>query len=175
MGLITLLIFLVSCTDNIAGEAFKFKAKAIPICVDSDGLNATVAGSVTALGVVYNDACLGDLEVFEVYCDNGRQRNTALPCQYNQYCSNGACTSICTDTDGGNNLAVSGGVFIRGIRQGVDSCSRKRSGIVEEVSTCANRNSVECKVLELDCNQNGTRKINHLENCPNGCANGVCY
>jgi len=88
IGLLTVFIFLVSCTDNIAGEAFKFKAPQ-PKCVKEICDNK----DNDCNGIVDNDVkncCKGVSTTLDTTANCGSCGNV---CKAGQNCLNGVCAA----------------------------------------------------------------------------------
>jgi len=107
IGLLTMFIFLVSCTDNIAGEAFKFKALQ-PKCVKEmcDNKDNDCDGIVDD-GV--KNCCRGVSTPLDTAANCGSCGNV---CKSGQSCLNGACvaptTFSCTGTVPANSTLCTG-------------------------------------------------------------------
>ncbi len=132
-------------------------------CTESgDGMNFSVAGSVTFNGNTYNDVCTDYALVKEYYCQDNSVQNIIHQCDPGERCENGACTQeqrTCTDSDGGDDIFLKGTVIISTPLESSSSTDR-----------CEDTGSVR----EFDCA--GGFLYEHVEECPDlyECHDGAC-
>lgn len=134
-------------------------------CIDSDGgINYAIKGDVTTYlngGVqVSIDFCENSDTLNESYCEGNISNTLTRDCgMENKVCLNGACVSeiVCVDSDGGNNLYVSGNCSDnRGFKMS-DGCIGGKEGWMKEAYCTSNS---KCTIDEYYC--------------PEGCLNGAC-
>lgn len=124
------------------------------------------------------DSCQASVDVscatMEMSCptaENGMTEATQTLCPKGDYCNAGVCIkAVCTDSDGGNEIYVSGFAEDNLGHKTYDECNTG-TGYANE---CSGPN---CGVDEAMCNQGvaisyspGGKGVS----CPNGCSNGAC-
>lgn len=161
-------VFLALFIYGCGGGSYSYTPP-VATCSDTDGGNVIdVAGvvTVTTNGVTttYTDTCAAADRIGEYYCTSGNISGYSGQYCPSGRCVNGACTAVappqtCSDSDGGNNINLSGTVTIT-----------NSSGSFTFTDNCASSSIVN----EQYCSGNNVATAQGY--CPNGqvCSNGVC-
>ena len=140
-------------------------------CTETDGgLDSSVKGKTAGVGASINDLygyfyvtedqCLGNENVWELYCENNRVTATSTRCAGG--CMNGACVPgnfTCTEGDAGRDLEHVATTTRTNGNNTWSEAYRDR---------CYNSNNL----FEFYCQ--GTGITSSTIACPNGCLNGAC-
>ncbi len=91
-------------------------------CIDTDGEDIYLYGTVWVGDTAYSDACVIDNDhVRENYCSAGAAAWSTYSCPDGYVCSGGACVEGCEETDSGDDPAVAG-TTMKGTKSYVDTC-----------------------------------------------------
>lgn len=160
---VSLLLFIYGC---VGGGSYV--PPPVPTCSDTDGgIRYDVAGvatvSLNGINTTYSDTCISGSTVGEYYCAYGASYFTTYACPSGR-CVNGACTAVappqtCSDTDGGNNINLSGTVTIT-----------NSSGSFTFTDSCASSSIVN----ERYCSGNNVVTAQGFCLAGQVCSNGVC-
>ncbi|MFH2100800.1 MAG: Kazal-type serine protease inhibitor [Candidatus Micrarchaeota archaeon] len=131
-------------------------------CEDSDGgTDYYEQGTTEMEGIsVESDYCI-DNTVVEFFCDGSRSMDQVeFACPYGYACSEGACVSYCSDTDGGNAPEDFGEVFY-GSHAFADYCVEREAPLLD-------------KLVEYYCSVDGLSYETFEYSCSGGCGGGEC-
>ncbi len=144
-------------------------------CIDSDGRNSSVNGSVVSTDV-YGvpstgvDMCLSQKQVKEFYCENNLSKTETVNCE--DICVSGKCIvrpDLCSDTDPQIRWSVKGTVN-NGLSSVDDFC--QDGDTLAEINCVSPKTSTAIAIKEnLNCKIEGKKQFN--VNFA-GCRNGAC-
>lgn len=110
-----------SCSAALAFVAIKNNGTCLT-CSDEDGINEFISASAVSTTGTLKDVCVDSSILNEAVCEDGVAVYSEIPCALGYECSEGACNSICLDSDEGIDLKIKGTVILGNSSELMDEC-----------------------------------------------------